>query len=59
MSIIETNIVIDVEDGVDVDMIVAQINTLLQTVNDKTSQVNVTDTDNPIHNNPINYRPGA
>jgi hypothetical protein len=59
MSIIEANITIDVEDGVDTSAIIAQIDALLSSVNNKPAQVNITDMDNPIHNNPINYRPGV
>jgi len=56
MSIIETNITIDVEDGVDVSSIISQIEQILSEVNGKPTQSNVIDMDNPISSNPLNYR---
>jgi len=57
--IIETNITVDLESGIDIQNVVMQINEVLRSVNGKSSDVNITDLENPIHNNPIKYRPGV
>ena len=54
--IVETNITIDAKSDTNIDAVVDQINQLLMSVNGQSSQINVTNMDNPIHNNPINYR---
>jgi len=59
MSIVETNITIDSNGKEDMNLLVSQINELLRNVNGKESQVNMTDMDDPISNNPINYRVGG
>ena len=59
MSIIEANITIDLNSNANIESVVAQINEVLRSVNGKPSQINMTDTDNPIHSNPLNYRPGV
>jgi len=56
MSIIETNITIDVEDGVDVSSILSQIEQILSEINGKPTSSNVVDMDDPISTNPLNYR---
>jgi len=59
MSIIEANITIDVEPGTNIDNIINQINEILRSVNGKSSQISMLEMDNPIHNNPLNFRPGV
>jgi len=59
MSIIEANITIDVEPDINIDIIISELNSLLSTANNKPSEVFVNNIDNPITNNPINYRPGV
>ena len=59
MSIIEANIVINSEGDDNIEMVIAQINELLQGINNKSSQVNINYMDDPMSNNPINYRPGV
>lgn len=59
MSMIEVNVTIDAEQGANIDSVISQINEVLRSVNGKSSQINVLDMDNPIHNNPLNFRPGA
>jgi hypothetical protein len=59
MSIIEANITIDDDGNGNVSNVIQQINQLLQSINNKNSQINVNDIDNPIHNSPIKYRPSG
>jgi len=59
MSIIEANITIDLNADANIDSVISQINEVLRSVNGKSSQINITDTDNPIHSNPLNYRSGV
>ena len=59
MSIIEANITIDVEKDVNIEAVISQINDVLRSINGKPTQINMLDMDNPIHNNPLNYRPGV
>jgi len=56
MSIIEANITIDVEDDIDISMILSQIEQIVSKINDKPTQSNIVDMDNPISTNPLNYR---
>jgi len=59
MSIIEASVTIDLNSSANIESVIAQINDVLQSVNGKQSQINITDTDNPIYSNPLNYRPGV
>lgn len=59
MSIIEANIIIDAKEGVDVSQILAQVEAILQEINNKPTSINVIDADDPITTNPLNYRVGA
>lgn len=59
MSIIEANITIDIENEEDINLIVSELSNLLTAANNKQSEVFLNNVDNPITNNPINYRPGV
>ena len=58
MSIIETNITIDVDEDIDVSQILAEIEQVLSQINNKPTRSNVIDMDNPVSTNPLNYRVG-
>ena len=56
MSIIEANITIDNNDDVNVSSIVAELQTLLASLNSNNTDVNVINMDDPISTNPLNHR---
>jgi len=56
MSIIEANITIDLDGDVDISAVLSQIEQVISEINDKPTQSNIVDMDNPISTNPLNYR---
>ena len=55
MSFVEVNIVIDLDDNQEIGPIAQQLESLISSINDKQTDVNVIEIDNPITMNPIYY----
>jgi len=58
MSIIEASITVDADGDFDSSLLISQINDILLSINNKETQVNIIDMDNPISTNPLNYSRG-
>jgi len=56
MSIIETNIVVDINDPNVTPQIIAQLESILSSINGKPVEVNVINMDDPISMSPLNYK---
>ena len=57
--IIELNITVDNASNINTQALLSQIEAVLAEVNGESSSINIVDTDDPISQNPLNYRVGV
>jgi hypothetical protein len=55
MSFIEANITIDLPDGQDPTAIIEEIRSIISSFNDKNTNINVIEVDDPVSTNPIYF----
>lgn len=48
MSIIEANVIIDVPDDVDISQVIAELNTVISSLNNRQTHINVIQIDDPL-----------